>query len=288
MKNTPQTHAFFDTATNTVSYIVYDIATSQAGIIDSVADFDLASGKLSYESADTLIAFIKDHGLAVQWILETHIHADHLTAAPYLKKHLGGKIAIGANILSGYTFWQPVFHLPKQPPTFDHLWEDNEEFQLGSIQCKIIATPGHTSVDVSYLIGDAVFVGDSIFMPDFGTARCDFPGGDANTLYHSIHKLFALPDETKVYMGHDYLTSTRQEFQWKSSIKQQKERNIHVNTQVPEVDFVAIRKQRDKTLPVPRLIIPSLQFNLLGGSPQQSSINGQHLYWPINHPLFTN
>ncbi len=288
MNTTPQIHAFFDSATNTVSYIVYEATSLEAAIIDSVADFDLASGRVSYESANKLIAFVKEHGLEIKWILETHIHADHLTAAPYLKENLGGKIAIGANIQAGYTFWQPVFHLPEQTAIFDHLWHDNEEFQLGSTNCKVIATPGHTAVDVSYLIGDALFVGDSIFMPDFGTARCDFPGGSANTLYQSIQRLFALPDETRVFVGHDYLPSTRQEFQWESSMKQQKEQNVHVNTHIVEQEFVAIRKQRDQTLSVPRLIIPSLQFNLLGGRPQQSSANQQHLYWPINHPLFTN
>lgn len=286
--NTPKVQAFFDQATNTVTYIVYDKQTREAAIIDSVADFDLASGQVSYQSAEKLIAFATSEDLHIKWLLETHIHADHLTAAPYLKKRLGGHIAISEKILDGYKFWQPIFHLPITEPLFDHLWHDHEEFQLGSIQCKVLATPGHTAVDVAYQIGDTVFVGDSLFMPDFGTARCDFPGGDAHTLYQSIKTLFTLPEDTRVFVGHDYLPSTRQEFQWETSIGQQKACNVHINLTTQEQQFVEIRQQRDQTLSVPRLIIPSLQFNLLGGRAQKVGANETYFYWPINNPLFAS
>lgn len=278
----PVVQPFFDIHTNTVTYVVYDAPTSEAVIIDSVADFDRAIGQISYHSADKVIAFVQDHGLHLKWILETHIHADHLTAAAYLQEKLGGKIAIGSNIKAVYAFWQPLFHLPEKLPLFDHLWQDQEQFMLGTQACMVIATPGHTAVDVSYLIGDALFVGDSIFMPDFGTARCDFPGGDAKTLYHSIHRLFSLPQSTKIYVGHDYLPTTRQDFQWESSVEKQRQENIHIKETISESEFVAMRQDRDQTLANPQLIIPSLQFNLLGGKPQRSTNGDQYLYWPIN------
>ncbi|MBP6084797.1 MBL fold metallo-hydrolase [Candidatus Gracilibacteria bacterium] len=286
MQNTPIVRPFFDDSTNTFTYIVYDPSSLAACIIDSVAQFNPHTGRLSYETADLLIQFVRDHQLHVDWILETHIHADHVSAAPYIKTQLGGKLAIGEGIVSAKIFWQPVFDLQFQELAFDHLWQDQETFLLGEIVCRVMATPGHTAVDVSYLIGDALFVGDTVFMPDYGTARCDFPGGSAHELYRSSRRLFSLPEQTRVFVGHDYLPENRSQYQCETTIKAEKEANIHVNTTMPEHDFVKLRESRDRSLQAPRLIIPALQINLNAGDCMVDTRGHPVIKVPVNNSLF--
>lgn len=232
MSQKPIIHSFFDKDTFTISHLVADPTTKRAAIIDSVLDFDPANGKLFQDNADRILRVIKKEGYTIDWILETHAHADHVTAAQYLKETLGGRVAIGEYITEVQAIFAGVFNLPKEFPTdgsqFDHLWKDGDTFTIGSLQGRVIATPGHTPADVSYLIGDALFVGDTIFMPDYGTARCDFPGGDAGVLFDSIRTLYTLPHETRVFLCHDYLPSSRKEYQWETTILDQKSRNVHV------------------------------------------------------------
>ena len=274
----PDVKAFFDPATNTVSYVVSDPATKHAAIVDSVLDYDPKSGRTSKVSADAVIAFVRDEGLTVQWILETHVHADHLSAAPYLKDQVGGTLAIGSNIRTVQDVFGKVFNagteFARDGSQFDRLFEDGETFMLGQIEAKAIHTPGHTPACMTYVIGDAAFVGDTLFMPDYGTARCDFPGGDAHALYRSIQTLYALPDETRLFLCHDYLPEGRDTYQWETTIGAQKAGNIHVHQGVSEEAFVKMRTARDATLAMPVLILPSVQVNMRAGHMPPPDENG--------------
>lgn len=283
----PVVHSFFDEPTFTVSYVVEDPATKSAAIVDSVLDYDPASGRTSTASADQVIAFVKARGLTVEWLLETHVHADHLSAAPYLKKVLGGKIAIGANIKVVQGIFGKVFNAEPEFATdgrqFDKLFVDGDTFMVGTIEGKALHTPGHTPACMTYVIGDAGFVGDTLFMPDYGTARCDFPGGDAATLYRSIRKIFALPDETRLFMCHDYKAPGRETYAWETTVGAEKAANIHVHEGISEDDFVAMRKARDATLSMPRLILPSVQVNMRAGELPPAESNGtRYLKIPLN------
>ena len=279
---------FFDETTNTFSYVVVDPATQQCAIIDSVLDYDAASATTSTTHADQIIAYIQANQLRVQWILETHVHADHLTASHYLKQRLGGKIAISKNIGVVQQTFAAIYNLDmkqinaSQP--FDYLFEDGEEFQIGKLQAYNIPTPGHTPACLSYVVVNAVFVGDTLFMPDYGTARCDFPKGSAAMLYDSVHKLFELPEETRVFLCHDYLPESRHEYQCESSIEIQKQQNIHVHIGVEKSDFVEMRQRRDAKLGMPQLILPSIQINIRGGHFPQLEANGiAYLKIPFNY-----
>ena len=287
MTNTPHVEMFFDASSHTFSYVVSDPSTRRAAIIDSVLDYCASSGRTGRESADQIIAFVRDNDLTVDWILETHVHADHLSAAPYLKEQLGGEMAIGVNIKTVQDVFGKVFNagtdFARDGSQFDHLFEDGEQFSIGSIQAKALHTPGHTPACMSYVIGDAGFVGDTIFMPDFGTARCDFPGGDARQLYQSIQKLFALPDETRLFMCHDYGAPGREEFAFETTVGIQKAENIHVGAGRDEDSFVAMREARDATLDMPDLILPSVQVNMRAGHLPKAEDNGvRYLKMPLN------
>ena len=264
----PRVHAQFDEATHTVSYVVWDPATCRAAIIDPVLDYDHRTGRVSHRSADDLLGFVADQGLSVDWVLETHAHADHLSAAPYLKEKTGAPIGIGARITEVQRTFAPVFGLEDvsgDGREFDRLFRDGETITIGGLQVEVMHTPGHTPACVSYRIGEAVFVGDTLFMPDYGTARADFPGGDARTLYRSIHRLLALPDATRLYLCHDYKAPGRDHFAWESTVGEEKTRNIHVGGGVDEASFVAMREARDATLAAPVLLLPSLQVNIRAG-----------------------
>ncbi|WP_217515980.1 MBL fold metallo-hydrolase [Vibrio metschnikovii] len=283
----PKVHEFFDANTFTYSYVVVDPSSSKCAIIDSVQDYQPASGRTSYESADELVAFVEQQGLSVEWILETHVHADHLSAAPYLKQRLGGKLAIGQQITVVQDTFGKLFNAESDfavdGSQFDHLFTDQESFTVGNLQAKAIHTPGHTPACMTYLIGDSAFVGDTLFMPDYGTARCDFPGGDAKTLYHSIQKLFTLPDETRVFMCHDYKAPGREEFLFQTTIGEERVHNIHVGHGVGEAAFVTMRQARDATLSMPTLILPSVQINMRAGVLPPAEDNGvQYLKIPLN------
>ena len=264
----PRVHAQFDEATHTVSYVVWDPATCRAAIIDPVLDYDHRTGRVSHRSADDLLGFVADQGLSVDWVLETHAHADHLSAAPYLKEKTGAPIGIGARITEVQRTFAPVFGLEDvsgDGREFDRLFRDGETITIGGLQVEVMHTPGHTPACVSYRIGEAVFVGDTLFMPDYGTARADFPGGDARTLYRSIHRLLALPDATRLYLCHDYKAPGRDHFAWETTVGEEKTRNIHVGGGVDETSFVAMREARDATLAAPVLLLPSLQVNIRAG-----------------------
>ena len=264
----PRVHAQFDEATHTVSYVVWDPATRRAAIIDPVLDYDHRTGRVSHRSADDLLGFVADQGLSVDWVLETHAHADHLSAAPYLKEKTGAPIGIGARITEVQRTFAPVFGLDDvsgDGREFDRLFRDGETIALGGLQVEVMHTPGHTPACVSYRIGEAVFVGDTLFMPDYGTARADFSGGDARTLYRSIHRLLALPDATRLYLCHDYKAPGRDHFAWETTVGEEKTRNIHVGGGVDEASFVAMREARDATLAAPVLLLPSLQVNIRAG-----------------------
>ncbi len=281
----PEVTSFFDESTNTVTHIVADPATGCTAIIDPVLDFDQAAARTSAASADKLIAEVKARGLKVEWILETHIHADHLTAANYLRENLNAPIGVGRNISKVQKTFNPVFHQPYMVPDdgrpFDHLFSDNEEFSIGNLTVTVIATPGHTPACVSYLIGDALFVGDTLFMPDYGTARCDFPGGDAGTLYDSINRLLSLPDETRMFLCHDYPPASRAPA-WETTVADQRNHNIHIANRTRE-EFVELRTTRDRDLNMPQLIFPSLQVNIQAGELPQAEENGiQYLKLPLN------
>ena len=279
--------AFFDEATNTVSYIVADATTKNAAIIDPVLDYDAASGRTSTKSADELIAYCQEHDLSIVWILETHVHADHVTAAPYLKEKLGGKVGIGNAVTIVQKTFGKIFNAGTDFATdgsqFDALLDDGEKLPLGELGIETIHTPGHTPACVTYVIGDAAFVGDMIFMPDFGSARCDFPGGDARALYRSIQKIFALPDETRLFTCHDYKAPGRDHFAWESTVKEQKEKNLHLGGGVSEDEFVKMREERDATLSMPKLIMPSVQVNMRAGAMPPAEDNGvSYLKIPVN------
>lgn len=283
----PSVQEFFDEATNTYSYVVWDPSNNVAAVIDSLLDFDQASGRTKTDSADKLIAFVKDEGLTVDWIIDTHVHADHLTAAPYVKSQLGGRTGIGEHISTVQKVFAKIFNEDQRFHTdgsqFDHLFKDGETYSVGTIEAKAIHTPGHTPACMSHLIGDAVFVGDTIFAPDFGTARCDFPGGDAGTLYDSIQRLFELPDETRVFLCHDYKAPGRDVYAWDTTVKQQREENVHVRDGVIEEEFVAMRTGRDKELAMPKLIMPSVQVNIRGGRLPEPEANGvSYIKIPVN------
>ena len=287
MTRKPHVEAFFDEATFTVSYVVSDPETQRAAIVDSVLDYDPKSGRTRKDSADEIIAYVKENGLEVDWILETHVHADHLSAAPYLKEQVGGQLAIGSNIKTVQDVFGKVFNagteFQRDGSQFDHLFEDGEQFAVGSIQAKAMHTPGHTPACMTYVIGDAAFVGDTIFMPDFGTARCDFPGGDAATLYRSIQKIFALPDETRLFMCHDYKAPGREHYAWETTVAEQKAKNKHVHEGVTEDEFVKMRTERDAQLEMPVLILPSVQVNMRAGDLPPPEDNGtRYLKIPLD------
>ncbi len=283
----PQVKTFFDEATFTATHVVWDPETKKAAIVDSVKDYDPKSGRTQTASADEVIGFVKAEGLTVDWILETHVHADHLTAAPYLKGKLGGKIAIGARINTVQGVFKKVFNAEDAFATdgrqFDKLFEDGETFKIGTLEAKVMHTPGHTPACSTYVIGDAAFVGDTLFMPDFGTARCDFPGGDARTLYKSIQKILALPPATRIFLCHDYKAPGRDQYVWETSVADEKAKNIHVHDGISEDDFVKMRSERDKTLAMPVLILPSVQVNMRAGEMPPAEDNGvRYLKIPVD------
>ncbi len=284
---TPVVKAFFDSATNTVSYVVQDPQGRDCAIIDSVLDYDQAAGRTDTASADAIIDWVRKNDLQVKWILESHVHADHLSAAPYLQEHLGGKIGIGANITIVQNTFGKVFNegteFQRDGSQFDALFEDGDSFHIGQMRADVLHTPGHTPACLTYVIGDAAFVGDTLFMPDFGTARCDFPGGSAEDLYASIQKILALPDDTRIFVGHDYKAPGRDEFAWETTVGEQKALNVHIGEGRPMEDFVAMRKKRDAGLGMPRLILPSLQTNMRAGHFPEPEDNGQRYFKvPIN------
>ncbi|MEQ1929719.1 MAG: MBL fold metallo-hydrolase [Parvularculaceae bacterium] len=274
----PEVTAFFDEPTNTASYVVADPTRRKCAIVDSVLDFDPASGRTATRSADRLLAFIQENRFAADWILETHVHADHLSAAPYLQKALGGKIAIGADVAVVQKTFGDIFNAEpafrRDGGQFDALFNDGDLFHVGALSARAIATPGHTPACMTYLVGDAAFVGDTMFMPDYGTARCDFPGGDAAELYRSIQRIFALPSATRLFMCHDYKAPGRTEFKWESTVAEERARNIHVRDGVSEAEFVDMRTARDKTLSMPRLLLPSVQVNMRAGAFPPPDSNG--------------
>jgi len=278
---------FFDPATFTYSYVVSDPQTRQCAVIDSVLDYDPASGRTSHATAQRLVDYVCEQDLKVQWLLETHVHADHLSAAPYLRQQLGGQLAIGDRITVVQDTFGKLFNAGTGFATdgrqFDHLFHDGDTFQVGNIQARAIHTPGHTPACMTYVIGDAAFVGDTLFMPDYGTARCDFPGGDARTLYQSIQKLFALPGDTRVFMCHDYKAPGREEFLYETTIAAEREHNVHVHAGISEDQFVAMRTARDATLGMPTLILPSVQINMRGGELPEPESNGtRYLKIPLD------
>ena len=286
ISNTPQVHGIFDPATWTVTYVVYEKVGSACAIIDSVLDYDHKSGRTHTTSADKVIAFVKEKNLKVEWILETHAHADNVTAAPYLKEKLFGVTAIGDHIQQVQKVFQGVFNLESSFKTdgsqFGHLLKEDEEFKIGELTAKTLFVPGHTPACVAYQIGDAVFVGDTIFMPDVGTARCDFPGGDAKVLYQSVRKLLSLPNETRLFMCHDYPPTDRA-INFETTVAEQRAKNIHVHNGVSEAEFVAMRSKRDATLEMPVLILPSVQVNIRAGEMPPVEANGvAYLKIPMN------
>lgn len=280
-------HTLFDEATFTATHIASDPATGKAAIIDSVLDFDPASGRTSTASADQVIAHVKAAGLTVEWLLETHVHADHLSAAPYLQEHLGGTLAIGRDIRAVQSVFGTIFNegpdFARDGSQFDRLLEDGERFALGSLAGIALHVPGHTPADMAYVIGDAAFIGDTLFMPDYGTARVDFPGGDARTLFRSIHRLLALPDRTRLFLCHDYKAPGRDRFAWETTVAEERAHNVHVHPGVTEDAFVAMREARDATLGMPRLILPSIQINMRAGHLPEPEDNGtRYLKLPLN------
>ncbi len=269
--------AFFDEATYTVTYVVRDPGSKAAAIIDPVLDYDPASGRTSTNSADAVIDHVTSNDLEVDWILETHVHADHLSSAAYLRERLGGRIGIGSNVGTIQATFGNIFNmdgLATDGSQFDHLFADDETFTVGTLSARVMHTPGHTPACVTYVIGDAAFVGDTLFMPDFGTARTDFPGGDAAMLYRSIHRIFDLPDSTRLFMCHDYKAPGRDDYAWETTVAKQKAGNVHVNESVDEEDFVEFREGRDASLGMPALILPSLQANIRAGELPEPEANG--------------
>lgn len=289
-----QVEGFFDPATWTVSYIVLDRGTNHCALIDSVLDFDPKSGRTSHASADRLIARVRELGATVQWILETHVHADHLSAAPYLQQELGGQLGIGRHITTVQKVFGDLFNagagFARDGRQFDHLFDDDEIFQIGDLQVRAMHTPGHTPACMTYVVTEpgtgmrrsAAFVGDTLFMPDYGTARCDFPGGDARTLFRSINKVLSLPPETQLYMCHDYQPGGR-EVQYVSTVAEEREKNVHVRNGISEEEFVAMRHARDATLGMPTLILPSVQINMRAGQLPEPESNGtRYIKIPLN------
>jgi len=285
---TPVIHSFFDEATNTATYLVIDQATREAAIIDTVLDYDPRSGKLSTASADALLETVTKEKATVKWILETHAHADHLTAAQYLKSKTGAHIGIGAHIDDVQKIFEPIFDLKIAKPDrteFDHRFKDGETFNVGNLTFEVLATPGHTPACISYKVGANVFVGDTLFMPDYGTARADFPGGDASTLYRSIKRLLALPAETKIWLCHDYKAPERGDYKWETTVAEERQHNIHIHDGISEAEFVKMRNARDATLAAPVLLLPSIQVNIHAGHLPDPSSNGKRY---IKIPLSMN
>ncbi len=278
--------SFFDAATNTVTYLVWDPATRAAAIIDPVLDFDPNAGRLSTGSADAVLAAAAAENLRIDWILDTHAHADHLSGADYLRRLTGAKLGIGAHITKVQKAFLPLFGVTTDSPdakVFDVLLNEGDTLPLGNLEIGVLHTPGHTPACVTYLIDDMAFVGDTLFMPDYGTARADFPGGDAATLYRSIRRILALPPETRIFVGHDYLPQSRDTFIWETTVAEERARNVHVHDGVTEDDFVEMREARDKTLAAPRLILPSLQVNIRAGALPPAEADGQvYLKLPVN------
>ncbi|GGC13414.1 hypothetical protein GCM10011363_32580 [Marivita lacus] len=284
---TPNVTGFFDDATNTISYVVQDPEGSACAIVDSVLDFDYASGRTDTKSADAIIDFVKANGLEVQWLLETHVHADHLSAAPYLQDALGGKVGIGDRIQVVQDTFGKVFNegteFQRDGSQFDQLFDEGDSFHIGQMRADVLHTPGHTPACLTYVIGDAAFVGDTLFMPDFGTARCDFPGGSSEVLYDSVQKILALPEATRIFVGHDYKAPGREDYAWETTVGEQKARNVHVGGGATKDSFVEMRNARDATLAMPKLIIPSLQVNMRAGQMPPADKDGKvFLKVPVN------
>ncbi len=284
---TPKVHAFFDEATNTITYVVQEPEGRACAVIDSVLDFDYASGRTDTRSADAVIAFIRDHDLRLEWVLETHVHADHLSAAPYIQEALGGKIGIGERITVVQDTFGKIFNegtrFQRDGSQFDRLFSQGDSLMIGQMRAEVLHTPGHTPACLTYVIGDAAFVGDTLFMPDFGTARCDFPGGSAETLWESIQKILILPEETRICVGHDKKAEGRDQYAWETTVGAQKALNKHVGAGKSRDDFIAMRKTRDASLAMPRLIIPSLQVNMRAGQMPEPDDNGvSYLKVPVN------
>ncbi|UMA66455.1 MBL fold metallo-hydrolase [Roseivivax marinus] len=282
----PEVTGFFDPATNTISYVVKDPGSDACAIVDSVMDIDYAAGRISYDHADEIIAYVRDKGLSVEWLIETHVHADHLSAAPYIQGKLGGKLGIGRNITVVQDTFGKVFNegteFQRDGSQFDRLFDDGDTYSVGAMECRAIHTPGHTPACMTHVMGDAAFVGDTLFMPDGGSARADFPGGDAGQLYDSIQKVLALPDETRLFMCHDYGPNGR-DIRWETTVADEKAHNIHVGGGKTKEEFVKFRTERDAQLEMPKLIIPSLQVNMRGGELPPADEDGKRfLKVPLN------
>ena len=283
----PDIDAFFDAATSTYSYVVSDPVSKRCAIIDPVLDYDPAAGRTSHAGAERLVEHVREQGLQVDWVLETHVHADHLSAATFLKSELGGRLGIGAHITEVQATFARLFNTGSDfvadGRQFDRLFEDNEGFSVGTLEARALHTPGHTPACMTYLIGDAAFVGDTLFMPDYGTARCDFPGGDARSLYRSIERLFALPGDTRLFMCHDYKAPGREHYQYQTTVAEQRAHNVHVREGIDEDSFVAMRRARDAELGTPRLMLPAVQVNMRAGELPPAEANGvRYLKIPLN------
>ena len=277
---------FFDKETSTISYVVYDLKSKKCAVIDSVLDFDFSSGTIDYHNAEKIISYIEKMKLDLEWLIETHVHADHLSASPYIQKKLGGKIGISEKISDIQNIFGKTFNagteFQKDGSQFDRLFKDNDEYKIGNINCKVINTPGHTPACTAHVIGNSIFVGDTLFMPDLGSARADFPGGDARELYRSIRKILSYPDDTFIFVCHDYPPTSRK-VEWVTTVGEQKKNNIHVKTSIEEDEFVKVREARDKTLSMPKLIIPSIQVNMRAGNLPPAEDNGEvFIKVPIN------
>ena len=277
---------FFDEETSTISYVVYDMTSKKCAVIDSVLDFDFSSGTIDYHNAEKIISFIEKMKLDIEWLIETHVHADHLSASPYIQKKLGGKIGISEKISDIQNIFGKTFNagteFQRDGSQFDRLFKDNDEYKIGSMKCKVINTPGHTPACTAHVIGNSIFVGDTLFMPDLGSARADFPGGDARELYRSIQKILSYPDDTLIFVCHDYPPTSRK-VEWVTTVGEQKKKNIHVKTSIGEDEFVKVREARDKTLNMPKLIIPSIQVNMRAGNLPPAEDSGDvFIKVPIN------
>jgi glyoxylase-like metal-dependent hydrolase (beta-lactamase superfamily II) len=276
-KTAPLIHAFFDEQTNTVSYLLADPLTMEAAVIDPVLDYDPASGEVDIRSVELILAKAASRGYKITWALETHAHADHLSGSPYIKAKTGAKIGIGEHIKDVQRIFRPVFNatdLKTDGSDFEHLFADNEKFNIGQLEVKVMHVPGHTPADIAYCVADAAFVGDTLFMPDSGTARADFPGGSAKILYHSVRRILALPPETRLFMCHDYKAPGRDNYAWETSVAEQNARNVHMNSTVSETAFIALREARDAKLAVPKLLMPSIQVNIRAGRFPAAESNG--------------
>ncbi len=285
MRQQPIIRAFFDEPTNTVSYIVADPATKQAAVIDPVLDYDPSASQVDTRSVEAILSVTKEQGYRIVWTLETHAHADHLSGSPYIKAKTGAKIGIGEHIKDVQRVFRPIFDaadLKTDGSDFDHLFKDGEHFKIGELEAEVMYTPGHTPADITYKIADAAFVGDTLFMPDYGTARADFPGGDAHRLYRSIKRLMALPPDTRLFICHDYKAPGRDTYAWETTVREEREKNVHVKEGVSEDAFVAMRSARDATLSAPRLLLPSIQVNIRAGKFPPAHANGvRYLTIPV-------